>query len=106
MRKRGLSMPSAWEHPCSELFFATGAFGVGIDLKNFRHLAHIHVPWSMEEHLQEQVELEGMTSHHKINMCTRSIILMILEKQKNPVSSYSMREYVKSERCKTEMVMS
>ena len=27
-------------------------------------------------------------------------------KAKNPVSSYSMKEYVKSERCKTEMAMS
>lgn len=31
---------------------------------------------------------------------------MILQKQKNPVSSYSLREYVKSENCKREMVMS
>ena len=46
-------MPSAWEHPSSELCFATGAFGVGIDLKNFRHFAHINVPWSMDEYLQE-----------------------------------------------------
>ena len=52
-RKKRLSMPSAWEHPGSELFFATGAFGVKINLKNFRHLNHIHVPWSMEEYLQE-----------------------------------------------------
>ena len=51
-RKKGLSMPSAWEHPSSELIFATGAT-VGIDLKNFRHFAHIHDPWSMEEYLQE-----------------------------------------------------
>ena len=44
-------MPSAWEHPNSELFFATGAFGVGINLKNFRHFNHIQ-SWSVEEYLQ------------------------------------------------------
>ena len=46
-------MPSSWELPSSELFFATGAFGVGIDFKNFRHFTHINAPWSMEEYLQE-----------------------------------------------------
>lgn len=35
------------------IIFATGAFGVGIDIKNFSHFTHIHVPWSMEEYLQE-----------------------------------------------------
>ena len=32
-RKKGLSIPSAWEHPSSELFFTAGAFGVRINLK-------------------------------------------------------------------------
>ena len=52
-RKKELSIPSAWEHPSSELFFTAGAFGVGINLKNFRHFNHVHVPWSMEGYLQE-----------------------------------------------------
>ena len=58
-RKKGLSIPSAWEHPSSELFFTSGAFGVGINLKNLRHFNHIHVPWSMEEYLQEAGRVGG-----------------------------------------------
>ena len=60
---------------------------------------------------RRQVELEGMTSHHvnnEINICAHlfSNSYDTSKEKKNPVSSYSMREYVKSERCKTEMVMS
>lgn len=61
------------------IIFATVAFGVGIDLKNIRHLSIwvSHAQWRST--FRRQVEQEGMASH-QVHTC--SIILMIFQKQK------------------------
>ena len=84
------------------IIFATVAFGVGIDLKNIRQVIHIGVPCSMEEYFQEagRAGRDGLPS--RAHMFHNSYDMSKAKKSLSPV----MREYVKSEKCKREMIMS
>ena len=84
------------------IIFATVAFGVGIDLQNIRQIIHIGVPYSMEEYFQEagRAGRDGLPS--SAHLFYNSYDISKAKKNLSPV----MREYVKSEKCKREMIMS
>lgn len=84
------------------IIFATVAFGVGIDLKNIREIIHIGVPCSMEEYFQEagRAGRDGLPS--RAHVFYNSYDISKAKKNLSPV----MREYVKSDKCKREKIMS
>ena len=84
------------------IIFATVAFGVGVDLKNIRQIIHIGVPCSMEEYFQEagRAGRDGLPS--SAHMFYNAYDISKAKKALSPV----MREYVKTDKCKREMIMS
>ena len=84
------------------IIFATVAFGVGLDLKNVRQIIHVGVPCTMEEYFQEagRAGRDGLPS--KAHMFYNSYDISKARKHLSPV----MREYVQSDKCKREMIMS
>ena len=83
------------------VIFATVAFGVGLDLKNIRQIIHIGVPCSMEEYFQEagRARRDGLPS--RAHLFFNSYDISKARKNLSPV----MKEYVKADKCKREMIM-
>ena len=83
------------------IIFATVAFGIGLDLKNIRQIIHIGVPCSMEEYFQEagRAGRDGLPS--KAHVFFNSYDISKARKNLSTV----MREYVKDDKCKREMIM-
>ena len=78
------------------------AFGLGVDVSNIRRVIHIGVPYTLEEYIQEagRCGRDGLLGNATIYYNSYDISTA----KKN--MSQSMRDYVKSDRCKREMILS
>ena len=80
------------------VIFATVAFGIGLDLRDIRRVIHIGVPYSIEEYFQEAGR-DGLPAEAHIHYNTYDIS----RARKN--MSEAMREYVKAQQCKREIIL-
>ena len=83
------------------IVFVTVAFGLRIDVKNIRRVIHIGVPHTLEEYFQEagRCGRDGLPGNAVIYY--NSYDISAAKKM-----SQSMRDYVKSNKCKREMILS
>jgi superfamily II DNA helicase RecQ len=83
------------------ILFVTVSFGIGIDIKNIRHVIHIGVPYTMEEYYQEagRCGRDGLPS--KAIIYYNSYDISRGKKQMSDV----MRQFVQEKRCKREMIL-
>jgi len=84
------------------ILFVTVAFGLGVDVKNIRRIIHIGVPHTLEEYFQEagRCGRDGLPGSATIYYNSYDISAA----KKN--MSQSMRDYVKFDKCKREMILS
>ena len=84
------------------IMFVTVAFGLGVDVKNIRRVIHIGVPHTLEEYFQEagRCGRDGLPGNSTIYYNSYDVSAA----RKN--MSQSMRDYVSSNKCKREMILS
>lgn len=83
------------------LLFVTVAFGIGVDVKNIRHIIHIGVPLTMEEYFQEagRCGRDGQPSKALVYYNSYDIS----EGKKN--LSETMRKFVQMQSCKRQFIL-
>jgi len=84
------------------LMFVTVAFGLGVDVRDIRRIIHIGVPYTLEEYFQEagRCGRDGLPGNATIYFNSFDI-----STAKRSLSQ-AMRDYVKSDKCKREMILS
>ena len=84
------------------LLFVTVAFGLGVDVRDIRRIIHVGVPYTLEEYFQEagRCGRDGLQANATIYYNSFDISTA----KKN--MSQSMRDYVKSAKCKRQMILS
>ena len=84
------------------LMFVTVAFGIGVDVPNIRRVIHIGVPRTLEEYFQEAGRCGRDGKPASATIFYNSYDISTAKKGMAP----SMREYVRANKCKREMILS
>ena len=84
------------------IMFVTVAFGIGIDVPNIRRVIHIGVPYTLEEYFQEAGRCGRDGQPATAAIYYNAYDISTAKRSMAP----SMREYVKSDKCKREMILS
>ena len=84
------------------IMFVTVAFGIGIDVPNIRRVIHIGVPYTLEEYFQEAGRCGRDGQPATAVIYYNAYDISTAKRAMAP----SMREYVKSDKCKREMILS
>lgn len=84
------------------LMFVTVAFGLALDVRDIRRIVHIGVPYTVEEYFQEagRCGRDGLPGNATIYFNSFDI-----STAKGNLSQ-AMTDYVKSDKCKREMILS